>query len=77
MDHRVKTKPEYMFFNTSCHVRSDVREWLEKQIGRAGYYSSKRGWVGRWIATGMGNHCVFRFKKSSDAMLFKLTWGGA
>jgi len=77
MEFKVRASPDFMSYDgTSSAVRHDVRVWLEENVGKAGYYSSKHGWKGRWISTGMGNHCLFRFKNSKDAVLFKLTWGG-
>jgi len=77
MEFKVKTSMDFMSYDgVSSAVRQDVRMWLEGKFGKAGHYSSKYGWKGRWISTGMGNHCLFRFKNANDAVLFKLTWGG-
>lgn len=77
MEFKVKTSVDFMSYNgTSSVVRNDVRSWLEEKFGKAGYYSSKHGWKGRWISTGLGNYSLFRFKNANDAVLFKLTWGG-
>ena len=49
-----------------------IKEWLVQHMGKPGYYSSRWGWKGRWLAS--GEFDSIRFKNSSDAVMFKVTW---
>ncbi len=79
MKHKVMADPDLAFrdFNGNTYYpRTDVAEWLRKTMGKRGVFSSKWGWKGRWSVTHRVTESIFSFEKQSDAVMFKLRWGG-
>lgn len=78
MKYRVEADPDLVFraWNDDYHPRSDVADWLRATMGKRGVYSSKWGWKGRWTVSSRVTFSLFSFANQSDAVLFKLRWGG-
>ena len=78
MKHQVQADPAlaYMGWSNDYHPRRDVAEWLKANMGKRAVFSSKWGWKGRWSVSHRSTYSLFSFSKQSDAVLFKLAWGG-
>lgn len=59
------------------YPRADINVWLKNTLGKRGMFSSKWGWQGRWSVSHRSTFALFSFMQKSDAVLFKLTWGGS
>jgi hypothetical protein len=61
-------------------VRWPIDDWCERMGIRHTFYHVDYGDVGFWESIGKrvgeGHYMVYGFKQKSDAVLFKLTWGG-
>jgi hypothetical protein len=78
MKHEVRAAPELVSVNDQgiYYPRMDVQQWMLGSMGKRAIYSSKWGWKGRWSVSGRGTFSLFSFASKSDAVLFKLRWGG-